>query len=74
MEFTEFEPVVFIDEEIGGHFMEEPDELVAYQRVFAALSVVALDEPTSKALIAGMLSTPYDPDQDEEPHDADEEE
>ena len=59
MEFAEFEPVVYLDEEVGGHFMEEPEEISAYHRVFAALSAVALDRTTSKDVIAELASDHY---------------
>jgi hypothetical protein len=65
MEFAEFEPIVFLDEEIGGHFMEEPDEIAAYQKVFAAISAVSLDHSTSKDIIAALASEHYDPRKNE---------
>lgn len=60
MEFTDFEPVVYLDEEVGGHFLEEPEEISAYQRVFAGLAAIALDESTSKDVIAGLAEDHYD--------------
>jgi transcriptional regulator with XRE-family HTH domain len=61
MEFADFEPVVYLEEEIAGHFMEEPEEVAAYQRVFAALSAVALDETTTKDVIAALAEDHYRP-------------
>ncbi len=66
MEFAEFEPVVFLDEEIGGHFREEPDEIAAYQKVFAAISAVSLDQSTSKDVIAALAEDHYDAHKDEQ--------
>lgn len=59
MEFSDFEPVVYLDEEIAGHFMEEPEEIAAYQKVFAALSAVAFDETTSKDVISALVEEHY---------------
>jgi transcriptional regulator with XRE-family HTH domain len=61
MEFADFEPVVYLEEEIAGHFMEEPEEVAAYQRVFAGLSAVALDETASKDVIAALAEDHYRP-------------
>jgi hypothetical protein len=60
MEFADFEPVVYLDEEVGGHFLEEPEEISAYQRVFAGLAAIALDESTSKKAIATLAEEHYD--------------
>jgi transcriptional regulator with XRE-family HTH domain len=65
MEFADFEPVVYLEEEIAGHFMEEPEEVAAYQKVFAALSAVALDETTSKDVIAALAEDHYRPQESE---------
>jgi hypothetical protein len=73
MEFADFEPVVYLDEEIAGHFMEEPDEIAAYQKVFAALSAVALDQTTSKDIIAALASEHYDVHKEAEALDEDDE-
>lgn len=66
MEFADFEPVVYLDEEVGGHFMEEPDEIAAYQKVFAALSAIALDKSSSKDCIAALVTEHYDTLKDQE--------
>ena len=60
MEFADFEPVVYLDEEVGGRFLEEPEEIAAYQRVFAGLSAIALDETDSKDVIAVLAEEHYD--------------
>ena len=54
MESVEFEPVVYIEEETAGHYLEEPDEIAAYGKVFTALANCALDEGQSRDLIAGL--------------------
>lgn len=71
MEFADFDPVVYLDEEIAGHFMEEPEEIAAYQKVFAALSAIALDQTTSKDLIAALASEHYDVHKEAEALDED---
>ncbi|HJP77102.1 MAG TPA: helix-turn-helix transcriptional regulator [Pseudonocardiaceae bacterium] len=73
MEFADFDPVVYLDEEIAGHFMEEPDEIAAYQKVFAALSAIALDKTTSKDIIAALASDHYDVRKEAEALDEDDE-
>jgi transcriptional regulator with XRE-family HTH domain len=60
MEFNDFEPIVYLDEEVGGHFIEGPEEIVAYQRVFAGLAAVALDESSSKDIISSLAEEHYD--------------
>ena len=60
MEFADFEPVVYLEEEVGGHFLEEPQDIAAYQRVFAGLAAIALDETSSKEIIATLAKDHYD--------------
>ena len=69
MEFADFDPVVYLDEEVGGHFLEEPDEISAYQRVFAGLAAIALDESASKKVIASLAEEHYDVLKDEDGED-----
>lgn len=59
MEFTEFKPVAYIEEETAGHFLEEVDEIAAYRRIFAALAKCALDEGQSRDLIASLAVELY---------------
>lgn len=59
MEFDRFKPVVYIEEETAGHFLEEPAEIAAYRRIFSALTDYALDEGESKSLIAALAVEQY---------------
>jgi transcriptional regulator with XRE-family HTH domain len=59
MEFAEFGPVAYLDGETAGYFLEEPHEIAAYQKVFTALGVVALDQSQSKALISRLAVDRY---------------
>jgi transcriptional regulator with XRE-family HTH domain len=59
MEFTEFGPVAFVEEEISGYFLEEPAEIAAYHRTFTALGAVALDQSQSKTVITRLAVDRY---------------
>jgi Domain of unknown function (DUF5753) len=59
MESSEFKPVAYIEEETAGHFLEDPAEIAAYRKVFAALANCALDEGESKDLIARLAVDLY---------------
>jgi transcriptional regulator with XRE-family HTH domain len=59
MEFREFKPVVYVEEETAGHFLEEPEEIAAYRRIFASLANCALDEGQSRDLIAALAVELY---------------
>jgi hypothetical protein len=59
MEFTEFKPVVYIEEETAGHFLEEPEEIGTYRKIFASLANGALDEGQSRDLIAKLAVELY---------------
>jgi transcriptional regulator with XRE-family HTH domain len=59
MEFDEFKPVAYIEEETAGHFLEEPDEIAAYRRIFASMANFALDEGQSRDLIAKLVVELY---------------
>ena len=62
MEFAEFKPVVYVEEETAGHFMEEPEEIAAYRRIFEQLADCALDEGESRDLIAALAVELYGED------------
>jgi transcriptional regulator with XRE-family HTH domain len=66
MEFDEFKPVAYVEEQTAGHFLEEPDEIAAYRRIFALLAECALDEGQSRDLIARLAIDLYG---DGETHD-----
>jgi transcriptional regulator with XRE-family HTH domain len=59
MEFVEFRPVVYVEEETAGLFLEKPEEICAYRNIFSSLAQVALDEGESKELIAGLAIALY---------------
>lgn len=67
MEFKEIPPVVYIEEETTGLFLEHDSEIATYRRIFSALDDCALDEPTSKRLIARTAVKLYG----EDSHDRD---
>jgi hypothetical protein len=59
MEFAEFKPVAYIEEETAGHFLEEPDEIASYRRIFGSLAKCALDEGESRDMIATLAVELY---------------
>jgi predicted XRE-type DNA-binding protein len=62
MRFEEFRPVVYVEEQTAGHFLEEPEEIAAYQGIFSALADCALDEGQSRDLIAATVIELYGED------------
>jgi hypothetical protein len=66
MEFAEFRPVVFLDSETSTLFLEQREEVTAYQRILGALADTALDEGQSRELIAAVATELY---ADREDHD-----
>jgi hypothetical protein len=48
LEFAEFQPVAYIDNEVAGFFVEEPDQVATYAKVFTALTTAALDDEQSR--------------------------
>ncbi len=59
MEFKGFGPVVYVEGEMAGHFLEEPADVSAYQNVLTALSTLALDQNHSKATISRLAVDRY---------------
>jgi hypothetical protein len=59
MESSEFRPVVYVEEQTSGHFMEDRAEISAYRKIFGALANSALDEGQSKDLIAKLAIDLY---------------
>lgn len=64
MEFGALKPVVYIEEETAGHFLEEPEEIAAYRRIFTSLANSALDEGQSREMIAHLAVELYGEDLD----------
>jgi transcriptional regulator with XRE-family HTH domain len=48
LEFADFQPVAYIDNEVAGLFVEEPEPVATYAKVFTALATAALDEESSR--------------------------
>jgi uncharacterized protein DUF5753 len=59
MEFAEFHPVTYMDEEISHLFLEKEEESAAYQRVIASLEANSLDVGQSRDLIAKLAVELY---------------
>lgn len=59
MEFPEFKPVVYVEEEMAGHFLEEPAEIAGYRLIFESLANSALDEGQSRDMIAALAVDLY---------------
>jgi transcriptional regulator with XRE-family HTH domain len=59
LEFTDFQPVAYVDNEIAGFFVEESGQIATYAKAFAALGIAALDDEASRkkfrAAAAGRL-------------------
>ena len=51
IDYPDFQPIVYVEDEVEGHFLEERDKVTAYQRLIAALSAVSLDATESIRLI-----------------------
>lgn len=56
MEFTEINPVLFIENDTSALFLERKDTIESYRRRIAALSKVALDEDRSRSWLASVAS------------------
>jgi Domain of unknown function (DUF5753) len=59
MEFADFAPVVAIQNEAAGYFLEELAEVALYERIFCALTGVSLDQTQTKALIDRLAVDQY---------------
>ncbi len=59
MEFKGFGPVVYVEGEMAGQFLEDPAEVSSYQNVFTALSTLAMDQNQSKATISRLAIDRY---------------
>ena len=69
MEFVEFKPIVYVEEQTAGHFLEEPVEIAAYRRIFDSLASCALDEGQSRDLIAALAVELYADREDRDDRD-----
>lgn len=59
MSFDDFKPVVYVEEETAGHFLEEPEDIASYRDIFADLAECALDEKRSRDLITALAVELY---------------
>jgi transcriptional regulator with XRE-family HTH domain len=57
MEFTELNPVAFIENANSAAFLEQKETIAGYRRIVADLDRVALDEGRSRAWLADLAST-----------------
>ena len=69
MEFTEFNPVLFIEDQTSALFLEREDTIAAYRRVVAQLDSVAWEEGQSRAWLTALAAELGEPreDHDEQP-------
>ena len=59
LEFAEIKPVVYVETETAAVFLEEDEEIAAYQRILGSLAAAALDERKSKELIGRLAVDLY---------------
>lgn len=59
LESSEYKPVVYLEGETSGVFLEKPEEIASYRAVFKSLASAALDEGESKDLIAKVAIDLY---------------
>jgi Domain of unknown function (DUF5753) len=61
LEFADFGPVVAIQHEVAGYFLEEPAEVAVFEAIFNALTGVALGQAESNQLIRGLAVDLFGP-------------
>ncbi len=66
MEFAEFKPVAYLDSQTSCLFLEQPEEIAAYQYILTVLAETALNEGESNDMIAALATELY---ADREDHD-----
>jgi hypothetical protein len=62
LESPEFNPVVYLEGETSGLFLERPEEVAAYREVLRSLAAIALSEGESRDLIAAVATDLYGED------------
>jgi hypothetical protein len=65
MEFRDISPIVYLDSETSGIFLELPIEIRAYKNILAALDEAALREGQSREFISKVAVEQYAEDQDD---------
>lgn len=61
MEFADFSPVVAVELEAAGYFLEEPAEVAVYEKIMSSLTAVALGTQESTQLIGTLAVDLYGP-------------
>ncbi|HEX3781325.1 MAG TPA: helix-turn-helix transcriptional regulator [Pseudonocardiaceae bacterium] len=61
MEFAEFGPVVALQHETGGHFLEDPADVAVHEKIFSSLAAVALGKAESHQLIRRLAVDVFGP-------------
>lgn len=65
MEFSEINPVIYLESETSTLFLEEPEESAAYRRILESLADTALSERQSAQLIRNLAVELYGSREDE---------
>lgn len=68
MEFVEFHPVVFIENQTSALFLERPDTVASYRRGVVHIANVALDERLSREWLATLASELGEPREEHDEH------
>ena len=68
MLFTEFHPVVHIENQTSVLFLERKDTIAGYRRIVAKLANVALDERRSREVLAALATELGAPREDRDEH------
>jgi hypothetical protein len=59
MEFADFQPMAYVDNEVAGFVVEEPEQVAMYARGFEALTAAALDEDQSRDKLRAAAASRY---------------
>jgi hypothetical protein len=59
MEFEAFSPVVYLESVASAVFLENSDQILAYQQILSALADTALGHGESKELITAVATELY---------------
>ncbi len=54
LEFTTMDPVVATRNDAAGYFLEEPDDVAVYEKIFSSLTAIALDPAKSRQLVGRL--------------------
>jgi hypothetical protein len=68
MDFATIKPVIYLESATSTLFLEEPEEIIAYQRIVAALAETSLDEQQSRGLIRKIAVELYGDREDPDEH------